>query len=136
MELPFTFQKGEVAGLLAFLISYFRQYEESSIGGGFLVTEMTTHSQEDASTLTVHLSLAPFDHGVTEECHLMVAPEGGIQGIFQVSIDLIRKTGDMTAWRRGNQFLINELRKQFLLWKAVERREIREKRETNMRGDI
>jgi hypothetical protein len=39
--------------------------------------------------------------------------------MFRTSVELTRKTGDLTAWKRGNRFFLNELRKQFLLWKAL-----------------
>ena len=70
--------------------------------------------------LKVHakLALAPFDLGVTEDFELRSAPSE-IEGIDEVKIRITRKSGQPKDWQRLNKVLLDDLRRQFLIWRSL-----------------
>jgi hypothetical protein len=68
--------------------------------------------------LDAFLALAPFDLGVTEAFQLRSAPSE-IAGIDEVKIRIVRQSGQYKDWQRLNKVLLNELRRQFLIWRSL-----------------
>ena len=64
------------------------------------------------------LALAPFDLGVTEGFE-MRSIESEIPGVDEVTIKVRRKSGQPRDWARQNKVLLEELRKQFLIWRSL-----------------
>ena len=62
--------------------------------------------------------LAPFDLGVTEDFELRSAPSE-IEGIDEVKIKITRKSGQPKDWQRLNKVLLDDLRRQFLIWRSL-----------------
>ncbi len=74
--------------------------------------------QNNAVGLTAHLALAPFDLGVTQSFELQ-STASEIPGIDEVKITLERKSGQPKDWQRLNKVLLDDLRRQFLIWRSL-----------------
>ena len=68
--------------------------------------------------LIASVALTPFDLGVTQSFKLYSTPSE-IPGIDQVKIELQRKSGQPADWVRLNKVFMNDLRKQFLIWRSI-----------------
>ena len=68
--------------------------------------------------LDAQLALAPFDLGVTQSFSLFSKPSD-IEGIDEVGIEIVRQSGQPRDWARQNKVLLDDLRTQFLLWRAL-----------------
>ena len=59
-----------------------------------------------------------FDLGVSQFFELRSAASE-IEGINEVKIRLTRRSGQPKDWKRLNKVLLDDLRKQFLIWRSV-----------------
>lgn len=114
MPMPFALSRAETGGFTAFLSEYLEIYDEQSIGAGFYAESVQRAPQE----VRARLWLAPFDQGLSQDFELLARPEG--DGRFcALTLRLWRRSGDGHAWLRGNRLFIDELRRQFLVWRAL-----------------
>jgi hypothetical protein len=126
MELPFTVSETTAWGAPAFLRQWVALHSESGVGVFVSDRSRVFHDTEsDHRVLEATLWLAPFDVGVSQDIRLEIFPteEGGTAGreskFYEVSIQMIRRSGQEVDWRRSNRAFIGELRKQFLLWRTL-----------------
>jgi hypothetical protein len=62
--------------------------------------------------------LAPFDQGVVQEVSLLMAP--GIDPRYcDIDVTLNLVSGDQDTWTRVSRTFLDDLRKQFLMWRAL-----------------
>ena len=66
----------------------------------------------------VMVALAPFDLGVTQSFALRSSPSE-IPGIDEVNIKLTRLSGQPKDWQRLNKVMLDDLRRQFLIWRSL-----------------
>jgi hypothetical protein len=115
---PFTISQYDFTGVISFLKEHFDNFVDTSLGV-FMARDTTIIRTEDGKFgLGSLLALAPFDLGVTEDFFLQSEPSE-IPGIDEVKIIITRRSGQTKDWSRLNKVLLNDLRKQFLLWRAV-----------------
>jgi len=62
--------------------------------------------------------LAPFDQGINQEVKLISEPTENPR-IFSIMLYIQRLSGNFSAWQRGNYTFVNDLRQQFLVWRAL-----------------
>jgi len=115
LPLPFSLRRGEAAAFCAFLAEYLEAHDEQSIGGGFYAEAV----QGGPEGLRARLWLAPFDQGISQELDLGLRPEADPR-FCALMLSLRRLAGEDHAWRRGNRLFIDQLRRQFLVWRALE----------------
>ena len=121
-EFPFTVSGHDVVGLSVFLIGYFDSYSEESIGTFYTdgaQLQRFDSKDGDGYTIDMNIWLAPFDLGVSQHVVIRAAPEAE-HGIYSVSLDIRRLSGEDASWRRVNQRFMNVIRKQFLIWRTVD----------------
>jgi len=118
-ELPFTVGEQAARGVFAFLHEYFRHHTESSLG---LFCTGWVRPMADARTgtrgLEAQVWLTPFDLGVMQTVRVWVEPSSE-PDLYQVRLEVRRESGTVSAWRRTNKAFFQEIRKQFLLWRAL-----------------
>lgn len=115
---PFTVSQYDITGVLSFLKEHFANFADTSLGV-FMARNPRVEMREDGNLmLCAFLALAPFDLGVTQEFALYSTPSE-IEGIDEVKIELHRLSGQQNDWERLNKVLLDELRKQFLIWRAL-----------------
>ena len=77
-----------------------------------------TRGSDGRPVLVSAVSLAPFDLGVTQHFELSYRPSE-IPGIDEVALQLVRQSGEPKDWQRLNKLFLDDLRKQFLIWRSL-----------------
>jgi len=114
---PFTVSEYDITGVMSFLLEHFNNFSDCSLG---LFLAENNKVTADGKQLTLHsnIATAPFDLGVTQEFRITSVPSE-IEGVDEVHISIIRLSGTQGDWRRTNRPFINDLRKQFLIWRSL-----------------
>jgi len=122
-EFPFTISRVETLGMYTYLVRLFESYGESALGT-FMTDEVQLKTiQTDALetyTITMKSWLAPYDMGVSQLVTLSARPAEMEHNLYEVWVDIKRKSGDVDSWQRLNRRFLNTLRKQFLIWRTVD----------------
>jgi hypothetical protein len=131
MNLPFLLKYEEEAGVMGFLNAFYLSYLDSS-QGTFIVDDVNLNvdnppMRSDGMPAPVCLLirtnvwLAPFDFGIKQRIHLHCCPSPENPGYLEIAIQMIRLSGERSAWVRANRNFIKALRKQMLLWRLLDR---------------
>ncbi len=84
-----------------------------------MLLEPVQLGQEDqARLLGARLQLSPFDAGIIQDFQVVCRPMVGDRYGFEIL--LTRVEGVESLWITGNKALLNEMRKQFLFWRALD----------------
>jgi hypothetical protein len=118
MALPFTLTQADAVGMGGFLAEFWASYSEQSIGAGFYVEGLALIREEDTVELNARTWLAPFDRGITQDVRLRMSPEPET-GYYAIHVRLTRTAGDYDTWRRVCRTFLDDLRKQFLVWRTL-----------------
>jgi hypothetical protein len=115
---PFTVSSYDITGVVSFLKEHFDRFSDTSLGV-FMAedTEFFSVGEESLGIRAV-LALTPFDLGVTEDFELRSVPSE-IEGIDEIRITIDRRSGLAADWERLNKNLLNDLRKQMLIWRSL-----------------
>ena len=116
---PFTVSQYDITGVMSFLKEHFENFSDTSLGV-FMARETAILRINGALGLQANVALAPFDLGVTQTFTLTSAPSE-IAGIDEVKITMERLSGQQKDWERLNKVFLNDLRQQFLIWRALPR---------------
>ncbi len=116
---PFTVSSYDMKGIVSFLKEHLDSHNDISLGH-FSAQDAEILKIGDSRTLGLHAKvwLAPFDLGVSQTFKLSTVPSS-IPGIQEVNIEFHRLSGRPANWERFNRIFINDLRKQFLIWRAL-----------------
>ena len=115
---PFTVSQYDIIGVMSFLKEHFDNFSDTSLGLFMARDTRITGSDPKSLGLLSSMALAPFDLGVTQEFVLRSVPSE-IEGIDEVAIELTRKSGQKNDWVRSNKVLLDDLRRQFLIWRSL-----------------
>ncbi|MCC7204347.1 MAG: hypothetical protein IT441_04660 [Phycisphaeraceae bacterium] len=119
MKFPFTVSSYDITGVVSFLAEHFRQHDDAGLGiFATTATRILQVGDEKHLTLEAELALAPFDLGVTEVFRLTATPSE-IPGVDEVTIAAERRSGARPDWYRANRVFVQDLRRQFLLWRTL-----------------
>jgi hypothetical protein len=114
---PFTVSQYDATGILAFLREHFGNHGDVGLGR-FLAADTALIRQPGTLILTATLSLAPFDLGVSQSFTLETRPSD-IAGIDEIHVTLNRISGQPNDWQRLNKPFLDDLRRQFLIWRSL-----------------
>jgi len=129
---PFTVSEYDFTGVVSFLEEHFNNLRDASVGG--FATEdcqVVRQAGNNMLGLQAHVALAPFDLGIEQDISILSRPSD-VEGIDEVRVGMRRTSGAYGDWRRANRVFINELRKQFLLWRALDPSIIEQYRERTL----
>ncbi len=116
--LPFTVSDYDIAGVVSFLKEHFDNFSDTGLGIFMARGAELVGGKGSEVGLVAELSLAPFDLGVSQSFRMTSAPSE-VPGISEVAICIERKSGQPRDWQRLNNVLLNDLRKQFLIWRSL-----------------
>lgn len=111
--LPFTVGEADVEDLVRSFDEWFRSHEAFSVGV-FVAQGVAS----DERGVTSHVSLVPFDLGVSQRVDLRMVPAEYVSGAFDLSIRLHRLSGDVRSWHSLNRAFFTQIRRHFLTWQA------------------
>ena len=120
-DFPFTVSGKEVKGLYVFFSYYFASFEEQSAGRFYTTGTQLARVVEAGETgycLSMRAWLAPYDLGVSQDVELRAEPTGDF-GVYSIRLRLKRLSGQTATWVRINRGFLDEMRKQFLLWRTI-----------------
>ncbi|TVR51138.1 MAG: ABC transporter permease [Puniceicoccaceae bacterium] len=115
---PFTVSSHDITGVVSFLREHFLNYTDTGMGNFLCMRCELVQSETGSPGVEADLALAPFDLGVTQSFRLESRPSE-IAGIDEVHILIERRSGQRGDWKRLNRMLVDDLRRQFLLWRAL-----------------
>jgi len=122
VDLPFTVNETAARGVCAFLAEYLLTTSQAGTGR-FTADNLEGFVQEQTQGLmrglVARIWLSPYDLGVIQTMRLTIHPAEQ-PGVFDVHVRLEREAGNPGTWRRLNRPFLVEIRKQFLLWRAVD----------------
>ena len=87
--------------------------------GGYIELDSIAESP-DTPVFLLHMRtwLAPFDMGVSQDTDIILLPSNE-PGLYEMQLRLMRRSGEIAAWKRVNREFMTELRKQLLVWRTV-----------------
>ena len=130
MNLPFLLKYEEEEGVMGFLNAFYLSYRDTS-HGAFIVDDVNMDVDTPPSRsggmptpvcllIRTNVWLAPFDFGIKQRIHLHCCPSLENPGYLEIAIQMIRLSGERSAWVRANHNFIKALRKQMLLWRLLD----------------
>jgi hypothetical protein len=132
VTLPFLMRYREHASICGFLYSYFLGHQDVSHGvfsTGLVELEQScgpnsaiprADNAEDCVHIRTQVWLAPFDFGIMQMVELHFCPASEGRDFLEISVTMTRQAGELTLWRRINTTFLHILRKQLLLWRALD----------------
>lgn len=141
LTLPFLVKFHEHDSIGGFLLSYFRGHQDVSHGlfsAGDIETaflcpvdpgmESTRENCSEESEvppaciqLQARVWLAPFDFGIMQQVMIYFCASDENECFLEVNVRLVRETGEANAWKRINKAFLNDIRKQLLIWRSLDR---------------
>ena len=118
MFLPFTLVPADAIGMASFLAEFWASRQEQSIGAGFYVESLSVGRDGERLTLRARTWLAPFDQGVMQDVELLMYPDPAT-GYYNIEIALTRTAGEAETWMRVTRTFLDDVRKQFLVWRTL-----------------
>lgn len=118
MRLPFSLAQREAVGMAAFQAEFWAMHREQTIGAGFYVEDLRVRRSGAGLYVEGRVWLAPFDQGVVQQVVLTLAP-GSEAAYWDIDVDLELLAGDFDTWRRVSRTFLDDLRKQFLVWRTL-----------------
>jgi len=115
---PFTVSAYDITGVVSFLKEHFDSYSDTGLGRFMARQTRVTRHADGSVGLVSHVSLSPFDLGVSQQFELRSTPSS-IPGIDEVKIRLERTSGQPKDWQRLNKVFLDDLRRQFLFWRSL-----------------
>lgn len=130
MTLPFLFKYEEEKGVMGFLHTFFLSHEDAA-QESFIADETRMdvaapeiHSDRIPAPLCLlilsNVWLEPFDFGIKQRLQLHCCPSRDNPGYLEIAVQMIRISGERSAWARANRKFVKELRKQLLLWRFLD----------------
>jgi hypothetical protein len=120
LPLPFSFNARDAEAVCAFLAEHFDAHAEASAGefssGRIRLLKKVARGRA-AWELHVRVWLAPYDFGVSQD--LVFHTKEGIGDESSADLAITRLSGDQASWRRVNARFLKNIRKQFLIWRAL-----------------
>ena len=119
VQLPFSLARREARGMAAFQAESWAANQEQSIGAGFYVEALQVEQEGEKVRVAAQVWLAPFDQGVVQETAMEIAP-GADPNYCDIHVDLTLVAGDLATWQRVVRTFLDDVRKQFLIWRTLD----------------
>ena len=119
LRLPFSLARHEALGMAAFQAEFWADNQEQSIGAGFYVEALSVERHSDRVCVQARVWLAPFDQGVVQQTVLEISP-GTDPQYCDIDARLELVAGDRSTWHRVVRTFLDDVRKQFLIWRTLD----------------
>lgn len=120
-NLPFTFSPYDRIAVLAFFHRFLLDHGEGGSGrfrAGTPHLDLTGEESDPNPCIHATIWLKPYDLGVSQDLVISL-PHDTETGEFISCIEITRLTGTKESWVRLNRSLMEQIRRQFLHWRAV-----------------
>ncbi len=119
VQLPFSLARREALGMAAFQAESWAANQEQSIGAGFYVEALQVEQVGEKVRVAAQVWLAPFDQGVVQETAMEIEPGADLH-YCDIHVDLTLVAGDLATWQRVVRTFLDDVRKQFLVWRTLD----------------
>ncbi len=119
VQLPFSLARREALGMAAFQAEAWSANQEQSIGAGFYVEALQVEQVGEKVQVAARVWLAPFDQGVVQDTAMEIEP-GPDPNYCDIHVDLALAAGDLATWQRVVRTFLDDVRKQFLIWRTLD----------------
>ena len=119
VQLPFSLARREALGMAAFQAEAWAANQEQSIGAGFYVEALQVEQVGDRLRVAAQVWLAPFDQGVVQQTVMEISPSEDPH-YCDIHVDLVLVAGDLATWQRVVRTFLDDVRKQFLIWRTLD----------------
>ncbi len=119
VQLPFSLARREALGMAAFQAESWAANQEQSIGAGFYVEALQVEQVGEKVRVAAQVWLAPFDQGVVQETAMEIGPGADLH-YCDIHVDLTLVAGDLATWQRVVRTFLDDVRKQFLVWRTLD----------------
>jgi hypothetical protein len=79
-----------------------------------------TCDHDECLQINARVWLAPFDFGIMQRVALKLRPAATESGFLEISVQIIRESGEANAWHRINKAFLHDIRKQLLIWRSFD----------------
>ncbi len=117
---PFTISSHQLPGVLVFLKEYLDNHSDRTIGH-FAAGDVRldqTGGENGLPTLSALVWLQPFDQGISQSFQI-AAQNSDIEEVVDILVELKRRSGPPSAWNRSLTGFLEDMRKEFLLWRTL-----------------
>ncbi|NLB56641.1 MAG: hypothetical protein GX811_12940, partial [Lentisphaerae bacterium] len=119
---PFIYHPKLAVGIVTYIREYFAAFTEASFGD-LIAKELERSQTTDSEGRPVylvkyHLTLAPFDLGVTQELDFTLAYNDAVQA-YQLTMLTTRVSGQDTNWVTTNKPFLERMRKYLMRWRNL-----------------
>jgi len=136
LTLPFLMKYSEQLGVGGYLREYYLAHKD--VSHGLFTSDNISfefycpvdqlsglsgpdHCEKDCILVKSRVWLAPFDFGVKQLVQLLFCPSTeDPDNYLEIQVRLHREAGEANSWRRINKAFLNDLRKQLLIWRALD----------------
>jgi len=112
--------ESEAIGIMAFMKEYLEAHSMEGVGS-FITKNVKYSSAREADSvvkkLSAYVTLVPLDAGVAQHLSFIAISKGRER--FNLILELERERGLRDIWITSNRTLINEVRKQLLIWRTL-----------------
>jgi len=121
IQLPFKASQEEIYGIFGFIVEYLNAHEYERVGA-FQATNVQCLSSQDnrgkAKAIRFYTVLIPWDMPSIQSTTLIATSPAGSPN-YGFEIQIMRETGYFETWKAANYVLVDRLREQFLIWRAL-----------------
>jgi len=118
VSLPFTAAPDEALGVLAFMTEFLEASASERTGIFMLLEPVQRVKQDERRLINAKLQLSPFDAGIIQNLQVVSRQMSADRYGFEIIIRRI--VGVESLWTTANRALLDEIRKQFLFWRALD----------------
>lgn len=122
IPLPFRVSAEEAPALMRFFTEWMKGHEEHAVGDFVTSETELTVREEKEFELKAMAWLAPFDLGVSQRMTIEARPAVGAESVVELTLILVRESGEPENWLNVNRRFLTALRRQFLAWRTKPKR--------------
>ncbi len=116
IDLPFLIKTQELSSVFGYLYNLFDSHRAVSHG----IFSVGRLNMKDKHKIKFTAWLAPFDLGVMQQVTFNVKKSSYFKNYMEISMIIIRESGEHNTWWRVNKRFVNLIRKQLLIWRSMD----------------
>jgi hypothetical protein len=116
IDLPFLIKTQELSSVFGYLYTLFDSHRAVSHG----IFSVGRLNIKDIHKIKFTAWLAPFDLGVMQQVTFNVKKSAYFKNYMEISMIIVRESGEHNTWWRVNKRFVNLIRKQLLIWRSMD----------------
>jgi len=122
IPLPFVATEEELPGIFSFMKEYFEYHAYERVGSFQLLSKIEYREAEEkgskAKMLVMKTRHIPWDLTIIQQTRF-VALRSKNKSLYSFEVHITRETGYTTPWKATNQYFLDDIRHQLLIWRYL-----------------